>query len=119
MRRRIFSFGWEILSVGIIVGLVFGVLANAIAADYYKGQTITIICSTSAGGGSDMWVRMISRNLRRFIPGNPTIVVRNIPAANGMIAGNLAWHAKPDGKTLFNGTNKIGVWSIFPNGNHL
>lgn len=49
MRRGISSFSRRILSVGIIVGLLFGVLANAIAADYYKGQTITIICSTSAG----------------------------------------------------------------------
>lgn len=112
MKRRTFYFGQRLLPVAIIVGLVFGVLANGTAADYYKGQAITFVVPTTAGGGGDFWARLISNRLGRFIPGNPIIVVRNMPTAEGAVAGNLVWHAKPDGKTLFFATGKITIMNI-------
>lgn len=74
--------------VTIMAGLVFGVMGHARAADYYKGQVITLLVAVSAGGGVDIWARFLTNNLSRFIPGNPTVVIRNMPAAEGLIAAN-------------------------------
>ncbi len=112
MGKSIFFLRHEMLSVLIIIGLIFGILSPVAAADYYKGQAITMLVPTTAGGGGDIWARLISNNLVRFIPGNPVVVVRNIPTAEGVIAGNMTWHAKPDGKTIFMGTGKTVITNI-------
>ena len=57
-------------------------------ADFYRGKTVTIVVSTSSGGGYDALARAISRHMGRLIPGNPTVVVRNMPGAGGITAVN-------------------------------
>ena len=59
------------------------------AADFYKGSTVTMVVSTSAGGGYDTLARAIARQFGKHIPGHPTIVVRNMPGAGGIIADQL------------------------------
>lgn len=58
---------------------------------------LTIVVPIAAGGGTDVVARNLARNLGKHIPGNPTIVVRNIPAGVTLVGGNFVWHAKPDG----------------------
>jgi tripartite-type tricarboxylate transporter receptor subunit TctC len=71
------------------------------AADFYKGATVTMVVSTSAGGGYDTLARAIARQLGQHIPGHPTIVVRNMPGAGGIIATNYLYSAAPrDGSVL-------------------
>ena len=71
------------------------------AADFYKGSTVTMVVSTSAGGGYDTLARAIARHLGKHIPGHPTIVVRNMPGAGGIIATNYLYAAAPrDGSVL-------------------
>ncbi len=71
------------------------------AADFYKGATVTMVVSTSAGGGYDTLARAIARQLGKHIPGHPTIVVRNMPGAGGIIATNYLYAAAPrDGSVL-------------------
>jgi tripartite-type tricarboxylate transporter receptor subunit TctC len=53
-------------------------------ADFYRGRTLTIIVSTAAGGGYDLWARLLSRHLSRNMPGNPDIVVQNTPGSGGL-----------------------------------
>jgi tripartite-type tricarboxylate transporter receptor subunit TctC len=52
------------------------------AQDYYAGKTVEMIVGGGAGGGYDIYARVVSRHLSRFIPGNPTIVVKNMPGAS-------------------------------------
>jgi len=52
-------------------------------ADFYKGKTVSIIIGGSPGGGFDTLARAIGRHIGRHIPGNPTIVARNMPGAGG------------------------------------
>ncbi|MFL6796010.1 MAG: Bug family tripartite tricarboxylate transporter substrate binding protein [Xanthobacteraceae bacterium] len=61
-------------------------------ADFYRGQTVTIIVSSSAGGGYDTVARTIARFLGKHIPGNPPVVVRNMPGAGGMSATNYLYN---------------------------
>src|SRR3989475_6974536 len=67
----------------------------------FAGKTVTIIVGYNPGGGYDLVARLIARYLPKYLPGNPTIVVQNMPGANSVIAANHVYAvAKPDGLTL-------------------
>ena len=53
------------------------------------------------GGGYDLWARLLAQYIGKHIPGNPTVIVQNLPGAGGLVAGNFIYGmAKPDGLTL-------------------
>ncbi len=90
-----------------IAGFALAALAlaePAAAQDFYAGKTLRIIVGVEAGGTVDTLVRTMLGHLRRHIPGNPTIVVQNMPSAAGVGATNFVYEkAEPDGLTiLFN-----------------
>ena len=69
--------------------------------DFYKGKTLDLIIPTSPGGDYDIRGRMLARHLSRFIPGNPSIVARNMPGGVGIQAANHLMKAAPhDGTVL-------------------
>jgi tripartite-type tricarboxylate transporter receptor subunit TctC len=70
-------------------------------ADFYKGAVVSMVVSTSAGGGYDTLARAIARHIGTHIPGAPTVVVRNMPGAGGIVATNYLYAAAPrDGSVL-------------------
>lgn len=77
---------------------------------YYQGKTIEFIVASAAGGGSDTFARILAGILPRFIPGNPRIIVRNIPGSMALLGNNTFYEkAKPDGLTLISsGGGPIG-----------
>jgi len=90
-------------SLVIVIGIVFNLQASLLSAQepYYKGKTIRIIAGFAAGGGVDAEARLLARYLERHAPGNPTVIVQNMPGAGGMVATNwFEQFAKPDGLTL-------------------
>src|SRR3954469_8486453 len=62
-------------------------LSPAAAADHYAGKTIELVVGGDAGGGYDIYARAVARHLAGHIPGNPTIVVKNMPGAGSTRAG--------------------------------
>jgi tripartite-type tricarboxylate transporter receptor subunit TctC len=75
--------------------------ARADDSDFYSGKAISIIIPQGPGGAYDLFGRLVSRHLAKFIAGNPTIVVRNMPGANGLVATNHSYNvAQQDGTTL-------------------
>src|SRR5437773_12032442 len=67
-------------------------------ADFYRGKTITMVVGTSPGGDYDLRLRMVARHIGRHIPGNPTVVVNNMPGRGGLVVANwLATVAAKDG----------------------
>ena len=69
--------------------------------DFYRGKTVEMIVPTSPGGDYDIRGRMVARHLTRFIPGNPNIVVRNMPGGLGIAAANYMARVAPrDGTSL-------------------
>jgi tripartite-type tricarboxylate transporter receptor subunit TctC len=54
----------------------------------YKDRTITLYSAGTAGGGYDFYARLLARHLGRHLPGNPTIVVKNMPGAGGLVLAN-------------------------------
>ncbi|MGI0016001.1 MAG: hypothetical protein ACREBU_21480, partial [Nitrososphaera sp.] len=69
-------------------------------APYYQGKTITIVRGGEPGGSGDMQARALITFLKKYIPGNPSIIVENMPGAAGMKAVNYIYTAKPDGLTI-------------------
>ena len=68
---------------------------------YFQNKTITILRGGQPGGSGDMQARALISSLKKHIPGNPTIVIENMPGAAGMKAVNHAYtSAKPDGLTI-------------------
>jgi len=58
---------------------------HAVAQDsFYKGKTVTLVVGYSAGGGYDQYARLVARHLGNHIPGNPTVIVQNMPGAASM-----------------------------------
>ncbi len=69
--------------------------------DFYRGKTVRLLVGFSAGGGYDTVARLLARHLPRHIPGNPNVVVENMPGASGLIAANYMFHQAPkDGTVL-------------------
>jgi tripartite-type tricarboxylate transporter receptor subunit TctC len=68
---------------------------------FFKGKQIRIVVGLSSGGGYDRAARLIARHMGKYIPGNPDLVVQNMPGAGSVTAANYVWGvAKPDGLTL-------------------
>jgi tripartite-type tricarboxylate transporter receptor subunit TctC len=69
--------------------------------DFYKGRTLTIIAGSSAGGGVDVYARLVGRHLAKHVPGNPTVIVQNMPGAGSLSAArNLYTIAPKDGSHI-------------------
>jgi len=87
--------------IALICGLLLwspGVWAQA---PFYQGKTITIVVGYLAGDGYDNWARLVAAHIVKHIPGNPNIIVQNMPGAGSMIAANHIYNvAKPDGLSL-------------------
>ena len=88
--------------VGVCAGAALTERAQADAvADFYRGKTVTIIVGYTAGGGYDLYARLVAPFLSRHIPGQPTVIVQNMAGAGGLRAArNLATAAPKDGTTL-------------------
>jgi hypothetical protein len=75
--------------------------ATAQEAVSFRGKTVTMIIGFAAGGGTDAFGRLAASFLGTYLPGSPTIVVRNMPGADGVTAMNyLVQQVAPDGYTI-------------------
>src|SRR4051795_9542685 len=71
------------------------------AADFYAGKTINFVVGTDAGGGFSIYARAIGKHLGRYIPGNPTVVVKNMPGAGGSTSAAWLYRMAPkDGTAI-------------------
>jgi tripartite-type tricarboxylate transporter receptor subunit TctC len=106
VRRRLLA----LLTVLLALAWIGGSTAHAQPA-FYEGKTLRIIVGLTAGGGFDTYARVIARHLGKHIPGQPTVLVENMPGAGGLIAANHIYKvARPDGLTVakFNGSLMLG-----------
>jgi tripartite-type tricarboxylate transporter receptor subunit TctC len=85
----------------ISVSALFIVAASpASAQNIYAGRQLTLICGAAVGGGYDALARLLARHLGRLIPGNPTIVVQNQPAAGSLVTSNNIYNTAPKDGTV-------------------
>ena len=77
--------------------------SGARAAVNFANQTITILCPFGVGGGGDLWCRFIAPFFAKYLPGQPNVLVKNVPGSGSISGANLyAATAKPDGLTVLN-----------------
>ena len=70
-------------------------------APFYEGKTVTFIVGSGAGTAYDLYARLLAAYIGKYLPGNPSVVVQNMPAAGGLVAANYVYGvAKPDGLTI-------------------
>jgi len=97
MRRR--------LAIAATAALVAALLAAPLRADpvedFYRGRTLRLLIGYGPGGGYDIYGRLVAQFLPRHLPGNPTIVVQNMPGAGSLLAAKYMYAAAPkDGTVL-------------------
>jgi tripartite-type tricarboxylate transporter receptor subunit TctC len=83
------------LAVALCAALVLCATAAFAQGDFYRGKTVTLVISSSAGGGYDIMGRTIARHLPKHIPGSPRVIVTNMPGAGGISATNYLYRSAP------------------------
>ena len=97
------------LALVVLVAATLGGAVSAAAqpvADFYRGRTVTLSVGTSPGGGYDTYARTIARHIGRHIPGEPQIIVRNMPGAGGVVLANALYNIAPKDGTEFGTFNR-------------
>jgi tripartite-type tricarboxylate transporter receptor subunit TctC len=92
-------------AIGIGAAIAFALQVSAVQAqpdtEFYKGKTVSVLVGYEAGGGYDLYARVVAQFLGKHIPGNPRVIVQNMPGAGGLRAArNLATVAAKDGTVL-------------------
>jgi tripartite-type tricarboxylate transporter receptor subunit TctC len=84
-----------------LLALAWGMPAlpsTAMAVETLAGKTVSIYVPVAPGGGYDTYARLVARHIRKHLPGQPTVIVKNMPGAGGIIlAGHLYTSAAKDG----------------------
>lgn len=80
--------------------IVAAALPEAAVAQFYKGKTVTMIINYPPGGPTDIEGRIIAQHLPAHIPGKPTVVVKNVGGAGGIIGTNQLAEAAPNGDSI-------------------
>ena len=82
-------------------------------AEFYKGKTVTIVASSGAGGPIDLACRVVAKFITRHIPGNPTVVVRNMPGGGHVLMSNFMYvNAPKDGTYIGGVVNSIPTHQV-------
>jgi tripartite-type tricarboxylate transporter receptor subunit TctC len=71
------------------------------AADFYKGKTVDLYIGYSSGGAYDLYARLLARYMARHVPGNPTIVPKNMAGAGSLLLANWLYNVAPKDGTAF------------------
>jgi tripartite-type tricarboxylate transporter receptor subunit TctC len=86
-------------------------------ADFFRGKSVFLVVGSGAGGGYDVYTRVLARYWSRHIPGNPTLVIQNMPGAGGITMMNyIANIAKPDGTIIGAGFANTVIEPVFDKG---
>jgi tripartite-type tricarboxylate transporter receptor subunit TctC len=94
--KKIAASSWFLFAFLLVAGPGF-----ATTHEFFKGKTIRLVVGNSTGGSMDDWGRFVALHLGRHIPGNPEVVVQNMPGAGTIIAANHIYNvAKPDGLSI-------------------
>ena len=75
-------------------------------ADFYRGKSIDLDIGYSVGGGYDLYARLIARRLGGHIPGNPTVVPKNMEGAGSLRLANYLYAAAPNDGTVIGATSR-------------
>jgi tripartite-type tricarboxylate transporter receptor subunit TctC len=112
-------FARRLLPALLSVAALLPFSANAqSAADFYRGKRLTFYVSSTVGGGYDQYARLLAKHIVRYIPGNPSAVVQNMPGGEGIKATNYLYTVAPQDGTAIGGLSRnIGLVQLYQAGN--
>jgi tripartite-type tricarboxylate transporter receptor subunit TctC len=85
----------------LVLFFAFASNLHAQAQPFYQGKQVKVVVGFTTGGFYDRWARLLSRYMPKYIPGNPSFIVQNMPGAGSVVATNYVYSvAKPDGLTI-------------------
>ena len=91
----------KLLQASLVAAAAVVTAVPATAQNYYAGKTIDLVVGNYPGGGFDIYARAVARHLGRHIPGNPNVVVKNMPGAGSAKAGtHISQVAPKDGLSI-------------------
>ena len=90
---------YSLLAAAIACGLAAPAAAQDVA-DFYRGKQMRLMVGSSVGGGYDTLGRLLARHIVNHIPGHPTMIVQNLPAAGGMVMTNQLYSQGPRDGTV-------------------
>ena len=89
------------LGVNAMLAMIAPAGAQESPESFYKGRTVTIIAGSAAGGGIDIYARLVGRHLGKHVPGAPNVIVQNMPGAGSLAAARHIYSVAPkDGSAL-------------------
>jgi tripartite-type tricarboxylate transporter receptor subunit TctC len=93
---------------GLCILSVSALAAPAHAADaYFKDKQIRLIVGSAPGGGYDAYGRLLAQYMKQHIPGNPTLIVQNMPGAGSLVAANYIYNVAPRDGTFIGAVNAL------------
>lgn len=98
---------WILIGMAFFLVFSLGMVPRAQGFSF-KGKTIKWVIPFPVGGGTDIWARVYTPFLIKYFPGNPKIVIKNVPGGGGIIGGNYFHRkAKADGLTVFGNSASV------------
>ena len=88
-------------AMGLIAVLAASQAQADDVADFYKGKRINLIVSYGTGGGYDVYARVLARHMSKYVPGNPPIIVQNMPGAGSLRGTNYLYNVAAKDGTVF------------------
>ena len=114
MKLNLLTVTCGVIATAIAVNL--GPAAAEDVADFYKGKRVTVYIGSSSGGGTDLYGRIVAQFIGKYIPGNPTVIVSNMPGANGLTLTNALYRTLPkDGTAVGTFDRNAVMHSIWGN----
>src|SRR5687768_6266790 len=102
MKGRSGAMGRAAASMIVVLAMLASTgLASAQTADRFKGKIFEVVVGYETGGGYDIYARALARHIGRHLPGNPSVVVKNMPGAQSRQAANFLYNIAPkDGSVI-------------------
>ncbi|HTI87596.1 MAG TPA: tripartite tricarboxylate transporter substrate-binding protein [Alphaproteobacteria bacterium] len=90
---------------GLLAAVALASLATPAAAqsvaEFYQGKSVDVVVGSGAGGGYDIYARLLARRMGEYIPGKPTLIVKNVVGGGGIRAATLLYNVSPkDGSVI-------------------
>lgn len=83
--------------------------------EFYKGRQVNLVIGYSPGGGYDVYARVLGRHIGKYIPGNPNVVIQNMPGAGSLVAANWLYGVAARDGTVFGGFSRTAsVLALLP-----
>jgi tripartite-type tricarboxylate transporter receptor subunit TctC len=93
--------GVALAVVAVMLALTAAPARAQTVEEFYRGKRLTLTVGYGPGGGYDVFARLVARHIGKYIPGNPQVIVQNMPGAGSLIAANYLYAVAPKDGSAF------------------